>query len=164
MDFIIGTPGFSEKLLKTHFKLYEAYVQIANELGQQMSSLVTEEKEKTPVFAELRRRFGWEFNGMRLHELYFGNMGGKEPISSSASFHQAATRSYGNFDIWKRDFVGTGSMRGIGWAILFQDPATGHLTNPWVTLDRDGVPAGFRPLVVMDVWVQAFMRDYQATE
>ena len=30
----------------------------------------------TPEFAELKRRLGWEFNGMRLHELYFENLGG----------------------------------------------------------------------------------------
>ena len=55
-------------------------------------------------------------------------------------------------------------MRGVGWVILFQDPATDRLTNHWITLHQDGVPAGFKPLLVMDVWEHAFMRDYKATE
>lgn len=32
------------------------------------------------------------------------------------------------------------------------------------TLHQDGVPAGFKPILVMDVWEHAFMRDYAATE
>jgi hypothetical protein len=55
-------------------------------------------------------------------------------------------------------------VRGVGWVILFQDPATHWLTNHWVTLHHEGVPVGFRPLLVMDVWDHAFMRDYKATE
>lgn len=41
---------------------------------------------------------------------------------------------------------------------------THRLTNHWVTLHQDGVPASFKPLLVMDVWEHAFMRDYKATE
>ncbi len=55
-------------------------------------------------------------------------------------------------------------MRGIGWVILFEDPVTDRLSNHWVSLHQNGIPAGFKPLLVMDVWEHAFMRDYKATE
>ena len=55
-------------------------------------------------------------------------------------------------------------MRGIGWVILFEDPVTERLTNHWVSLHQDGIPARCTPLLVMDVWEHAFMRDYKASE
>ena len=65
---------------------------------------------------------------------------------------------------WRLDFHAIGGMRGIGWVLLCQDPITHRLSNHWVTLHQDGVPAGFKPLLVMDVREHAFMRDYKATE
>src|SRR5258706_7638676 len=73
-DRLLGTPGFSETLLKNHFTLYQGYVKNSNTLLQELDELLKQGKTATPQFAELQRRFGWEFNGMRLHELYFGNM------------------------------------------------------------------------------------------
>ena len=52
----------------------------------------------------------------------------------------------------------------MGWVVLCEDPTTRHLSNHWVGLHQDGAPAGFKPLLVMDVWEHAFMRDYRATE
>jgi Fe-Mn family superoxide dismutase len=76
----------------------------------------------------------------------------------------ALTESFGSVEQWQAAFHANGEMRGVGWVILFQDPATHWLTNHWGTLHHEGVPAGFRPLLVMDVWEHAFMRDYKATE
>ena len=74
------------------------------------------------------------------------------------------TESFGRWETWKTDFVGVGKMRGVGWAISYQDPHTGRVSNHWVTLHNDGNPAGYTPILVMDGWEHAFMRDYQATE
>src|SRR5262249_59741692 len=77
---------------------------------------------------------------------------------------QALSGAFGSVDRWLNEFQAIGEMRGIGWAILFEDPVTRRLTNHWITLHQDGIPAGFKPLVVMDVWEHAFMRDYKASE
>src|SRR3989344_6990354 len=73
-DHLIGTPGFSDTLLKNHFTLYQGYVKNTNALIDAFADLEKADKLATPTFAELKRRFPWEFNGMRLHELYFYNM------------------------------------------------------------------------------------------
>src|SRR2546422_11138724 len=77
---------------------------------------------------------------------------------------QAMAESFGTVDQWVKDFHAVGEMRGVGWAILFEDPMTDRLSNHWISLHQEGVPAGFKPLLVMDVWEHAFMRDYKATE
>jgi Fe-Mn family superoxide dismutase len=77
---------------------------------------------------------------------------------------QALNDSFGSVEDWKTGFQAMGDMRGIGWVVLFQDPATDRLSNHWITLHQDGVPAGFKPLLIMDVWEHAFMRDYKVTD
>lgn len=159
-DHLIGMPGFSEKLLTTHFKLYQGYVANTNTLVDQFRNLATEGKEKTPAFAEQKRRFGWEWNGMRLHEYYFDNLGGKEPLASSNRLQGLIAENFGEFEAWKKDFVATGAMRGIGWVILYQDNLTGRLFNSWIEEHQTNHLAGGQPLLVMDVFEHAFMTDY----
>jgi superoxide dismutase, Fe-Mn family len=121
---------------------------------------------KDHEFAELTRRLGFEYNGMILHEYYFSNLKpGAEPRpASSSKLAQALTESFGSPELWRADFHAIGGMRGIGWVLMCQDPVSHRVSNHWVTLHQSGVPAGFKPLLVMDVWEHAYMRDYKATE
>lgn len=103
---------------------------------------------------------------MVLHEYYFENLRpAAEPAPPGGSgLAQALGRYFGSVEAWKTDFQAIGEMRGVGWVILFEDPVTDRLTNHWITLHQEGIPAGFKPLLVMDVWEHAYMRDYRATE
>jgi Fe-Mn family superoxide dismutase len=158
---LAGMPGFSEKLIADHMKLYQGYVNNVNALSEKLSALLADGKEKTPEYAELKRRFGWEFDGMRLHELYFSNMGGAGTPRMSSHVYKAIIESFGSFEAWKKDFAATGSMRGIGWAVLYRDRATGRLFNAWVNEHDGGHLAGCAPLLVMDVFEHAYMPDYR---
>ena len=73
-NHLLGLNGFSDNLLNNHFTLYRGYVDNFNKLNDILIEMEKNYKFGTPEFAELNRRFGWEFNGMRLHELYFGNL------------------------------------------------------------------------------------------
>lgn len=167
-DHLHGLQGISDDQLAEHLKLYAGYVKQVNVLNQQLAELLGKGRAsgKDPGFAELTRRRGFEYNGMILHEYYFSNLrrGGEPAPPAGSGLAQVLTEAFGSFDAWRTDFQAMGDMRGIGWVILFQDPATDRLTNHWVTLHQDGVPAGFKPLLVMDVWEHAFMRDYKATD
>jgi Fe-Mn family superoxide dismutase len=167
-DQLHGLDGISDDQIAEHLKLYAGYVKQVNTLNEDLFDLLGKGKAsgKDPAFAELTRRLGFEYNGMILHEYYFSNLrrAGEPTPPASSGLARALTDTYGSVDAWKTDFQAMGDMRGIGWVILFQDPATDRLTNHWVTLHQDGVPAGFKPLLVMDVWEHAFMRDYKATE
>jgi Fe-Mn family superoxide dismutase len=66
--------------------------------------------------------------------------------------------------VWKADFVGIGKMRGVGWAICYQNPANGALSNHWISLHEVGNVAGFQPVLVMDVWEHAYLLDYKPAD
>lgn len=153
---LVGLTGFSDALLLNHFTLYEGYVKNTNAL----INLLETKEISTPEYAEIQRRFGWEWNGMRLHELYFGNMTKNASPLAEGTLREKIENAYGNFENWQKNFVGVGSMRGIGWVILFHDREKDRLFNAWVNEHDMGHLAGCTPLLVMDVFEHAYMLDY----
>ena len=160
-DRLLGTQGFSDTLMKNHFTLYGGYVTNSNKLCDALTKLRDEDKLATPEPAELRRRFGWEFNGMRLHEMYFGNMAkGGVALDKGEKFEAKLVESFGSTDVFMKEFKGVGVMRGIGWAVLTYDIATKRLFTVWVNEHDVGHLAATAPLLIMDVFEHAFMIDY----
>lgn len=157
---LIGMPGFGDPLLNNHFTLYQGYVTNTNKVLDALDGLAKGDKAATPEFAELKRRLGWEFNGMRLHELYFENLGGTAPLDKGGKLAAKMTECFGSVEAWEKEFRATGAMRGIGWAVLYQDLASGRLMNFWVNEHDVAHPAGCQPLLIMDVFEHAFMLDY----
>lgn len=157
---LLGMEGFSEPLLKNHFALYQGYVTNTNKLFDALNQILKDGKTSIPEFAELKRRFGWEFNGMRLHEYYFENLGGKGSIHQGGKLYQKLVESFGSYEAWEKDFKATGAMRGIGWVVLYQDLTNGKLINFWINEHDVGHPAGGMPILIMDVFEHAFMLDY----
>ncbi|MFN2460221.1 MAG: superoxide dismutase [Candidatus Velthaea sp.] len=163
---LAGLQGISDQTLQVHFGLYEGYVKNTNLLNEQISEQVRSGQAAgaNPHFAELTRRLGFEYNGMRLHEYYFDNMTKNAGGAPPAALSDTIAQSFGDFETWKKDFSATGGMRGVGWAIAYQDPFNGRISNHWVTLHEDGNIAGFTPILVMDVWEHAFLLDYKPAE
>jgi Fe-Mn family superoxide dismutase len=161
-----GLQGISDETLKMHFALYEGYVKNTNLLMERISEITHKKKASglDPAYAELTRHLGFEFGGMVLHEYYFENLAAKGRGSPSADFKHALEQSFDGFENWKKAFAAVGEIRGVGWAILYQDPVTEKLSNHWIALHQDGVPSGFKPLLVMDVWEHAFLLDYKPAE
>jgi Fe-Mn family superoxide dismutase len=159
-SYLIGMKGFSETLLKNHFTLYQGYVTNTNRLMDTLAAMVKDGKIGTPEYAELKRRLGFEFNGMRLHEYYFGNLGGNGGVDKADKLGKKLAEDFGSYEDWEKDFKGTGTMRGIGWAILYQDNVTGKLFNQWINEHETGHPAGCIPILILDVFEHAFITDY----
>ena len=160
-----GLTGISDKTLEMHFGLYEGYVKETNQLTEQLAELAKAGKAaKNPVYAEMNRHLGYEYGGMILHEYYFENLAPKGKGKPSAQLTKALEDTFGSFETWKADFMAVGGTRGVGWAVLFRDPITGRMTNQWITLHEQGVPAGYSPILVMDAWEHAFLLDYKPSE
>lgn len=158
---LLGMEGFSDELLKNHFTLYEGYVANTNKVADALKQLLEQDKAATPEYAEMRRRFGWEWNGMRLHELYFGNLmkGGSE-LEEDKALYKKIVESFGSLENWAKDFRATGAMRGIGWVVLYYDREAKQLANTWINEHDGGHLAGAEPVLVMDVFEHAYMLQY----
>jgi superoxide dismutase, Fe-Mn family len=155
-----GMTGFSDKALEMHFTLYQGYVKNANLLLEQLQQMATQTQMGSPAYAELKRRLGWEFDGMRLHELYFGNLGGNEALKKDSKLMKRLEDNFGSYDNWVADFKATGAIRGIGWVVLYEDPKNNRLINAWINEHDAGHLAGGNPLLIMDVFEHAYLPDY----
>lgn len=156
-EHLLGLTGFSDLALKTHFTLYQGYVANTNTLSEKLGQTAP----GTPEYAEMKRRFGWEFNGMRLHEYYFATMSkAVKSLSENSGLAKKIERDFGSYENWEKDFRATASMRGIGWAILYHDKMADRLFNVWVNEHDVGHLAGATPLLPLDVFEHAFLIDY----
>jgi Fe-Mn family superoxide dismutase len=161
-DQLLGLEGFSEKLLKNHFTLYQGYVSNFNKLDETLMGMEKEGKFEGAVFNELNRRLGWEFNGMRLHELYFENMmKDGSALEADNELRKKIKQEWGSFEMWKKDFKSMGAMRGIGWVVLYYDKMADRLFNVWINEHDTGHLAGCAPILVMDVFEHAYVTDYE---
>jgi len=160
-EHLIGKiTGLDDAQLKIHFKLYEGYVNNSNLVLEKIENLTKDGQSRSPEFAGLKRILGWEFDGMLLHELYFENLGGKDPLSANDPLNLKIQNDFGSYDQWKADFIATGLMRGIGWVVTYVDPKNGRLINTWINEHDVGHLAGGKPLLIMDVWEHAFIAQF----
>lgn len=157
---LVGMKGFSDQLLANHFQLYHGYVENTNHLLEEMAQMHQSGKGGDPARAELKRRLGWEWNGMRLHELYFDNLGGDGSMTDQLPLGKQLARDFGDVAHWEDDFRATAAMRGVGWAILYHDQAGDRLLNMWIDDHDQGHPAGCQPLLVFDAFEHAYLLDY----
>tara|TARA_B100002003_G_scaffold1636_1_gene1508 strand:+ start:153 stop:737 length:585 start_codon:yes stop_codon:yes gene_type:complete len=160
-DRLLGATGLSEQLLKNHFTLYQGYVTNTNKVLSRLASILKEGSTGTPEYAELKRRFGWEWNGMRLHENYFDNLtNGGTLLDTNSVLAKAIVTDFGSIENWEKDFKATGMLRGIGWTALYLDPESKRLFNTWINEHEIGHISGGSLLLIMDVFEHAFMIDY----
>lgn len=152
--------GWNSDLLLMHTQLYRGYVKNANLLQDKILQLSQEGKGDSYEFGALKRRLGWEFDGMRLHELYFDNLVSGSQGSPSKALQERIKQDFGSFEIWKQDFIATGLIRGIGWVVLYQDCITGKLCNAWINEHDVGHFVLGSALLVMDVFEHAYITQF----
>jgi superoxide dismutase, Fe-Mn family len=150
-----GINGFSDRLLEEHIKIYVDNVINTNALFKKLK-----EQNQKSVYAELSMSLGREFTGMKLHELYFSNLGGTQALDKKSDLYKKMCEEYGSFGCWKDDFITMGMTRGEGWVILYRDKQTGIIFNSWVNEYEGGLMIECDPLLVMDVFDHAYVLDF----
>jgi len=141
--------GISPKQLEAHLKLYSGYVTNVNKLLSSIEELEVDATQNGYLLAELRRRFSFEFNGMRLHEYYFESLGGDGQLSEATELGKAVATRYGSLSDWREHVLTLGMMRGIGWVITYYDPAINSLHTAWVNDHEVGHFAIYHHLYIL---------------
>lgn len=157
--------GISEKQIKVHLGLYEGYVKHANLIMEKIQALKEADAEGNAyLVAELRRRFAFEFDGMRMHEYYFTQFeGAATAMSQNSSLASAAAEKYGDQGLIAHIKEVAGS-RGIGWVVVYRDPVANTLHTTFVNDHELGQLAGLPVILALDLWEHAFMVDYVPAE
>ncbi len=159
-------PGLSEKQITAHLGLYQGYVKHMNVLREEIFELEAADKEKYSYsIMETRRRLGFEFNGMRMHEYYFAQLeGGATPMNPASKLADALTEKYQSLENFIQHFTQVGMSRGIGWSVLYADDKAGTVHTSWVGDHELGQLAGLPVILAMDMWEHAYMVDYLPAE
>jgi Fe-Mn family superoxide dismutase len=157
----------SNEAMNMHFKLYEGYVKNTNTLIEKFEYIKTFDAEYStkflPEWTEMHRRFGWEFNGMRLHELFFDSLTVEVKMLCNeleGEIKNKIIEDFRSIESWKEDFVKICKMRGMGWTMLVQDNNTGKLINTWVNEHDAGMMADVKIILNVDMFEHAYVKDF----
>ncbi len=155
--------GISAKNIEEHLKLYSGYVKNANLISQKLGEMWTDGPEKNQyAMSEIVRRFSFEYNGIRNHELYFASIsGGAKPLEDGSELRKKIEETQGSFDTWLSIFKMMAMTRGVGWAMLWYDKQEDRLLNSWVDEQHLGQLQGCTPILALDMWEHSFVADYQ---
>ncbi len=154
--------GISAKTVEEHLKLYAGYVKNANLILEKIAELKKDNEKNAYALGEINRRFGFEYNGMRNHEIYFSSFErGPANLKESSNLLKMIIENWGSFDSWLGEFKAIALTRGIGWAILYFDAKEDRLLNAWIDEQHIGQLQDCVPIIALDMWEHSFVADYQ---
>jgi Fe-Mn family superoxide dismutase len=172
--------GISRKTIEEHLKLYAGYVKHANLILEKIKELKQDSEKNAYALGEVNRRFGFEFNGMRNHEVYFKSLeGGSTALTAGGPLQKALEAQWSSFDpvrsregterasasngvdAWLAEFKAIALTRGIGWAMLYYDRASGQLLNAWIDEQHLGQLQNCALILGLDMWEHSYVADYQ---
>lgn len=156
--------GISAKQIEVHLGLYAGYVKHVNLIREKIAELESDKEKNAYLIAELRRRFSFEFDGMRMHEYYFEGFEGEAMEISDGDLKNALSEKYGSMEAFIEHFKAVGMSRGIGWTTLYWDKKAKTPHVAWIGDHELGTLSGLPILIAMDMWEHAFMVDYVPSE
>lgn len=154
--------GISEKTIEEHLKLYAGYVKHSNLILEKIGEMKIDAEKNAYALGEVQRRFGFEYNGMRNHEVYFGSLeNGSTPLTESGSLEKQIEKDFEGFDKWLAEFKSIALTRGIGWAMLYYDRKDKRLLNAWIDEQHLGQLQDCALILALDMWEHSYVADYQ---
>ncbi len=154
--------GISNKTIEEHLKLYSGYVKNANTILEKISEMKADSDKNAYAIAETMRRFGFEYNGIRNHEVYFKILeGSNKTINTDGDLMRQIIEDFGSYDAWLIEFKSLALTRGIGWAMLYYDRNEKRLLNAWIDEQHLGQLQDCSLIIALDMWEHSFVADYQ---
>lgn len=151
--------------MKDKYKKKEQLIKELSELRQQIKELKSFETEHKQAVEEVKAL------NKKIEFILSATKTGLDIIDSQFNIRyidEGWKKIYGDptgkkcydYESWEKDFKATGTMRGIGWVVLYQDIINGKLINFWINEHDVSHPVGCNPMLIMDVFEHAFMLDY----
>jgi Fe-Mn family superoxide dismutase len=156
--------GISKETIDDHIGLYKGYVKHVNLIRDKIDAFSNDPDNNAFAIAEMQRRLGFEFGGMRNHEYYFSQFEGGAKELPDGNLKNKITEQWGSFDNWLNRFKEIAKTRGVGWAMLYHDPHTDQLVQTWVDEQHLGQLPDVDMLLALDMWEHSYMRDYRSKE
>jgi Fe-Mn family superoxide dismutase len=114
------------------------------------------------ALGEVQRRFGFEYNGMRNHEVYFDSLSeGATDLPGESELKSQIEIDFRSFEGWLEQFKATALTRGIGWAMLYHDRKDKRLLNAWIDEQHLGQLQDCTLILALDMWEHSYVADYQ---
>ncbi len=155
--------GISAKNIEEHLKLYAGYVKNANGIMDKMAEL--DSVKDAYIVGEMFRRFSFEYNGMRNHEIYFSTLtGGPKSLNQDSLLGKRLLGLFGSMEKFLSEFTALALTRGVGWAMLWYDKKDDKFLASWVDEQHLGQLQGCVPLIALDMWEHAYVYDYPTSE
>jgi Fe-Mn family superoxide dismutase len=151
--------GISKRQIEEHYTLYQGYVNKTNEIRSKLEGVDRSKANQTySDLRELKVELSFAWNGVKLHELYFENLGGRGGQPDGA-LGEALDGSFGSFDKWVEDLKASG-ISARGWVVLSWDEADGRLYNYIADSHNTYGIWKATPLLVLDTYEHAYVIDY----
>ena len=151
--------GISAKTIEEHLKLYAGYVKNTNLIIEHGLELAKDPGKNVYELGELQRRFGFEWGGMRNHEIYFSLLEGG-PNTNAPTLIKKIEEQWNSFDIFLTRMKMLAMTRGVGWAMLYYDKKTNTLIPAWVDEQHVGQLADCQIVFALDMWEHSYVADY----
>ncbi len=162
---IVSLKGISAKNIEEHLKLYAGYVTHSNLVLEKIEELSTDPEKNMPILSGLQKRFGFEYNGMRNHEVYFSSLSGEpKNLSIESELKKNISEEWISFEKWLTLFKTIATTRGVGWAMLYYDRKEKRLLNAWVDEQHLGQLQDCTLILALDMWEHAYVYDYSTSE
>ena len=156
--------GISAKNIEEHVKLYEGYVKFANYIVARIKELSVDAEKNSYEINELQRRFAFEHDGMKNHEIYFSQFEGGPSALGEGALMEQVKKDFGSYDAFLARLKALALTRGVGWAMLYYCRESGHLLTQWVDEQHLGHLHGPRLILAIDMWEHSYVYDYPTSE
>lgn len=153
--------GITTKNIEEHLKLYAGYVKNTNLILEKVAELKKDAEKNAYLLSEVTRRFGFEYNGMRNHEVYFSSLEGGSATLSDGPLMKMIVETWGSYEAWLAEFKAIALTRGIGWAMLYYDRKENRLLHAWVDEQHLGQLQDCTLILALDMWEHSYVADYQ---
>ncbi|NBP56961.1 hypothetical protein EBU71_10620 [bacterium] len=159
---LMKTEKLSDGTKSSHDKLYKGYVEAFNKVA---SGLVAADKNEVKSSASSYRSLKvdetYNFNGVKLHELYFANISDVDSeIRVDSLPYMRLSRDWGTFEAWQEDFMAACMASRNGWGLTVWEPYRNVFMNVSIDSHDTNIPVGCIPVIVMDMWEHAYFKDY----